>query len=73
MNSIPHPEIVTPAEWLVKRKELLAHEKELTKQYDLVNAMRRRLPMVKLDKEYSFAGTNGTVKLMLPLKPGMDP
>jgi predicted dithiol-disulfide oxidoreductase (DUF899 family) len=43
----------------VKRKELLAHEKELTRQRDRVNAMRRRLPMVRLEKEYVFDGPDG--------------
>jgi predicted dithiol-disulfide oxidoreductase (DUF899 family) len=53
------PKIVSQEEWLVERKKLLAHEKELTKHYDRVNAERRRLPMVKLEKEYSFDGPGG--------------
>ena len=31
-------------EWLVERRTLLEHEKELTKHYDRVNAERRQLP-----------------------------
>jgi predicted dithiol-disulfide oxidoreductase (DUF899 family) len=62
-NAIAHPEIVGRDEWLTARKTLLEHEKELTKQRDRVNAERRRLPMVKLEKEYSFEGSNGSAKL----------
>jgi predicted dithiol-disulfide oxidoreductase (DUF899 family) len=58
-----HPNIVSPDEWLVARKTLLEHEKEVTKHHDRVNAERRRLPMVKIDKDYTFAGPQGTVKL----------
>ena len=55
----PMPQIVPRAEWLVERKRLLAQEKELTKQRDRVNAARRRLPMVRIDKEYVFDGPEG--------------
>lgn len=61
--AIPHPRIVSPDQWLAERKELLAHEKDLTKHYDRVNAERRRLPMVKIEKDYAFDGPNGKVSL----------
>ena len=48
-SEIPHPPIVSPQQWLAARKQLLAHEKELTRHYDRVGAERRRLPMVKID------------------------
>ncbi|MDP1796921.1 MAG: DUF899 domain-containing protein [Planctomycetaceae bacterium] len=64
MNPLPHPPIVSRNEWLADRKQLLAAEKELTKQSDAVNAMRRRLPMVKLEKNYVFDGPNGKVRLL---------
>lgn len=54
-----HPRIVTSDEWLAARKALLTHEKELTKHYDRVSAERRRLPMVKLEKTYTFDGPEG--------------
>lgn len=54
-----HPRILSRDEWLAERKELLAHEKDLTKHYDRVNAERRRLPMVKIEKDYSFEGPTG--------------
>src|SRR6266576_3289496 len=52
-------EIVSAAEWLVARKDLLAREKEFTRQRDALSLARRRLPWVKVDKHYVFEGTNG--------------
>jgi predicted dithiol-disulfide oxidoreductase (DUF899 family) len=60
---IPHPSIVSRDQWLDERRKLLAHEKELTRQYDRVNAERRRLPMVKIEKDYIFDGANGKMSL----------
>jgi predicted dithiol-disulfide oxidoreductase (DUF899 family) len=54
-----HPEIVSETEWLVARKDLLAREKEFTRQRDALSAARRQLPMVKIDKEYVFDGPDG--------------
>jgi len=62
-GTIRHPEIVSRDQWLADRKELLAHEKALTKHYDRVSAERRRLPMVKLEKDYVFEGPNGKLSL----------
>jgi len=59
MAKIPHPKIVSQEEWLAARKKHLLHEKKLTAEKDKVNAERRRLPMVKLDKEYVFEGPEG--------------
>jgi predicted dithiol-disulfide oxidoreductase (DUF899 family) len=59
MNEIPHPPIVSHDQWLAERKKLLAHEKELTLQCDRVNAERRRLPMVRIEKDYVFDGPSG--------------
>ncbi|MBC7878607.1 MAG: DUF899 domain-containing protein [Anaerolineales bacterium] len=53
------PQIVTRDEWLVARETLLVHEKELTKHHDQVSAERRRLPMVKVEKTYTFNGFEG--------------
>ena len=57
------PPIVTEPEWRARRVELLAREKELTRERDRVNAARRRLPMVRVAKEYQFDGPNGKVSL----------
>ena len=58
------PSIVGREEWLAARKELLAREKEFTKQRDALNAERRRLPMVRIDKEYVFDGPDGKASLL---------
>jgi predicted dithiol-disulfide oxidoreductase (DUF899 family) len=63
-NEIPHPPIVSRQQWLKARKKLLAHEKELTRQYDRVNAERRRLPMVRIEKNYLFEGPGGEQSLL---------
>jgi predicted dithiol-disulfide oxidoreductase (DUF899 family) len=53
------PEVVSRDEWLAARRKLLAKEKEMTRQRDALNAERRRLPMVRVDKEYVFTGPGG--------------
>jgi predicted dithiol-disulfide oxidoreductase (DUF899 family) len=53
------PTIVTRDEWIGARKELLIKEKALTRQRDALNAERRRLPMVKVDKQYVFDTPEG--------------
>ena len=57
--TVAHPPISSRQEWLTERKKLLAREKENTHQRDRVNAQRRRLPMVKIDKDYEFDGPDG--------------
>jgi predicted dithiol-disulfide oxidoreductase (DUF899 family) len=64
MTTIAHPPIVSREAWQASRKKLLAEEKALTKQYDAVNAARRRLPMVKLEKKYEFEGPAGKATLV---------
>lgn len=63
-ETIPHPPIVSREEWVAKRIELLKREKDLTKHRDRVVAERRRLPMVKIEKDYRFEGENGPVSLL---------
>lgn len=63
-TTVPHPQIVSRDAWISERKELLAAEKELTKHLDRVNAARRRLPMVELEKNYIFDGPSGPVSLL---------
>lgn len=65
MTAVPSVDrkIVTRSEWLEARLELLEREKALTRQYDMVAAERRRLPWVKVEKEYLFDGPAGQVTL----------
>src|SRR5437868_7118639 len=58
------PEIVTRDEWLAARQGLLAKEKDLTRRRDALNVERRNLPMVEMDKDYTFEGPGGTVRLI---------
>jgi len=59
VNQVNHPRIVSEAEWLVARKDLLTREKELTRLRDEVSRHRRELPWVKIEKEYVFDGPEG--------------
>ena len=58
-----NPRVVSEAEWLVARKDLLTREKELTRLRDEVSRHRRELPWVKVNKEYLFDGSDGTETL----------
>lgn len=54
-----HPRIVSPEEWLAVRKELLAKEKRLTRERDALARERRKLPWVRVAKNYVFDSPNG--------------
>lgn len=56
-------EIVSPAEWLAAREELLEKEKELTRARDALAAERRRMPWVAVGKAYEFDGPKGKAGL----------
>jgi len=49
---------------MAARKALLVKEKDMTRQRDALNAERRDLPMVPIDKDYAFDGPNGTIRLI---------
>jgi predicted dithiol-disulfide oxidoreductase (DUF899 family) len=59
----PKHQVVSQQGWLAARKELLAAEKEFTRQRDAISAKRRELPWVKVEKNYTFDGPNGKVSL----------
>jgi len=58
------PRVVSRDEWLAERVELLKREKEFTRLRDQLSADRRRLPMVKIEKEYVFEGPEGEATLL---------
>jgi len=58
------PNIVTAEEWQRERDELLTEEKQATRTLDALAARRRRLPMVKVDKEYVFDTPSGKQTLV---------
>lgn len=57
------PDIVSREEWLEARKAHLKSEKALTRMHDLVMEERRRLPWVRIDKDYRFQTTAGEKRL----------
>ena len=57
------PQVVSRTEWTEAGRRLLDQEKKLTRQRDALNADRRRLPMVLIDKDYVFEGPDGPVSL----------
>jgi hypothetical protein len=61
---MPDLQVRTRDRWLAARRELLARERELTRQRDAVNAARRRLPMVEITKHYSFTAPRGEISLL---------
>jgi predicted dithiol-disulfide oxidoreductase (DUF899 family) len=53
------PKVVSREAWLRARKQLLVKEKRSSRQRDALSAERRKLPMVRLEKEYVFEGPSG--------------
>jgi len=53
------PKVVSQAEWLAARKELLSKEKEFTRLRDQLSRQRRELPWEKVEKAYVFDGPKG--------------
>lgn len=64
------PPVVSRAEWLETRRALLQKEKELTRARDALNAERRRLPVIAVEKDYSFDTEQGGRKSLLDLFEG---
>ena len=57
------PPVVSAVEWDAARAELLVKEKELTRARDALAAERRRMPWVRVEKEYQFDGPGGKASL----------
>ena len=58
------PRVVSPAEWDSAHAALLVKEKQATRARDALAAQRRRLPMVRIEKRYTFEGSDGEVSLL---------
>src|SRR5213083_1973944 len=58
-RAMEHPKVVSPAEWLAARKELLKKEKEFSRLRDQLSKQRRDLPWEKVEKNYVFDGPKG--------------
>jgi predicted dithiol-disulfide oxidoreductase (DUF899 family) len=60
---LPEHKIVSREEWLAARKKLLAKEKESSRLRDQLSEERRKLPWVKIAKDYVFDAPGGKVSL----------
>lgn len=58
------PEIVSTEAWLSALEQQIDREKAFTRARDELNAQRRRLPMARIDKAYSFEGPSGRTSLI---------
>jgi predicted dithiol-disulfide oxidoreductase (DUF899 family) len=58
------PPVVSAEEWQAARDALLVKEKEATRARDALAAERRRLPRVRIDKDYRFDAPNGNATLL---------
>src|SRR5205809_4755557 len=58
------PPVVSKQEWQEAREALLVKEKEATRARDVLAAERRRLPMVRIEKDYLFDGSDGEATLL---------
>lgn len=58
------PRAVSQQEWQAAHDAFIAKEKQLTRARDALAAERRRLPMVRVPKNYVFDGPNGKVSLL---------
>lgn len=56
--------VVSPAEWLAARKELLRKEKEFMRLRDELSRQRREMPWEKVEKRYVFDGPRGKETLV---------
>ncbi|HEY5195479.1 MAG TPA: DUF899 domain-containing protein [Solirubrobacteraceae bacterium] len=58
------PPVVSPTDWQAARDALLVKEKEATRALDALAAVRRRLPVVEIAKDYVFDGPDGSSDLL---------
>ena len=60
---MPDNKVVSHEEWLKARLELLAAEKEFTRQRDALTRRRMGMPWERVEKSYQFEGPNGALSL----------
>jgi predicted dithiol-disulfide oxidoreductase (DUF899 family) len=58
-RGIENRKVVSQKDWFAARKKLLLKEKKFSKLRDEMDLQRRKLPWVKIEKEYVFDGPNG--------------
>ena len=57
VHGMENCKVVSQKEWLVARKKFLIEEKKFSKLRDKLNLERRKLPWVKIEKEYVFVSS----------------
>jgi predicted dithiol-disulfide oxidoreductase (DUF899 family) len=62
--TMKYPPVVSQQEWKAALPELRVKEKEVTRARDALAAQRRRLPMVRIEKEYVFESPDGKARLV---------
>jgi predicted dithiol-disulfide oxidoreductase (DUF899 family) len=63
-NKTGRPEVVSADEWQRSLSDLTTKEKAHMRQGDTLSAERRRLPMVRVERDYTFQGEQGEVSLL---------
>ncbi len=58
------PPVVDADEWKRQLLDFREREKALTRELDVLNAQRRRLPMTPVRADYAFEGTDGSRTLL---------
>jgi predicted dithiol-disulfide oxidoreductase (DUF899 family) len=58
------PEVVSPEHWHAAFEAMLVKEKELTHAHDALAAQRRRMPMMAIEKTYTFEGPEAPKTLL---------
>lgn len=64
INKIGLPKIASQAEWEIALDALRHKEKAATRAHDALAAERRRLPMVRIEKNYIFEASAGKISLL---------
>jgi predicted dithiol-disulfide oxidoreductase (DUF899 family) len=62
--AMQQPPVVSEQAWQDALQKLRAKEKEATKARDALAAERRRLPMVRIERDWMFEGPGGKVRLL---------
>lgn len=65
MTELPnnHPAVVSAEEWRAAREAMLIKEKAHTRARDALAAERRRMPWMRVEKDYVFEGPDGKMSL----------
>lgn len=63
-SGVARPPVVTDAEWQDALAEMVGREQQVATQLDELAAARKRMPMVRVERDYRFVGPDGEVSLL---------